>query len=46
MIKQEETFREQYSAPRVESIPLELGMGVCQVVSPGEPLDPEEYDFN
>lgn len=45
MIKQEENFREQYSAPQMEFIPVEIPGGLCQT-SPGDPLNPEEYDFN
>ena len=46
MEKNQNVDREQYSVPCVEIIPLELGMGVCQAGSPGEPLNPEDYEFN
>lgn len=46
MVKNQIDNREQYTVPRVESITLEVGLGVCQVTSPGDPLIPEEYEFN
>lgn len=45
MVKQEENFREQYSAPQMEFIPVEIPGGLCQT-SPGNPLDEDPYDFN